>query len=177
MKKNNKKVSFLTLLSILGISLVAFPLSLSTYIKSPTSLEININIKNDNQNIVTIYFQDKAWWNVDVASTSIYYWGSIEEAPAWPGTRMQLVSYDEVSGCNTWKFDIDTSLVTGFIFVRTHSDYQLETMPEGVDPNWGAQTVDITYKEGVNLYTLENTEPSWGGGESACTVIEGVYNG
>ena len=127
--------------------------------------------------LVTIYFVDQSWWNADAASTSIYYWGSAEETPAWPGIRMQWVSYDEVSGCNTWKFDIDTSLVTGFIFVRTHSDYQLETMPEGVDPNWGAQTVDITYKEDVNLYTLENTEPSWGGGESACTVIEGVYNG
>ena len=175
MKKNNKKVSFLTLLSILGISFVAFPLSLSTYIKSPTSLEININIKNDNQNIVAIYFQDQAWWNADSASTSIHYWGDAG-ATTWPGMRMEWISYDAEAGTNLWKFDLDISKYTNFKFARTHRLYQLEDIPSGENADWGAQTVNIIYKEGINFYILENTSGTWVSDGKSCTVIEGVYN-
>lgn len=123
--------------------------------------------------IVTLYFQDKAWWATDDASSSIYYWGE-SGGNTWPGTRMELVSSE--NDVNTWKFDLDISLYTNFIFTRTHTNYGLEDLGEGVDPNWGAQTIDLTYEEGVNLYTLENETPSWGGGEGACTVIKGVYS-
>lgn len=125
------------------------------------------------ERIVTLYFQDKAWWAADTASSSIYYWGE-SGGNTWPGTRMELVSSE--SDVNTWKFDLDVSLYTNFIFTRTHTKYGLEDMPEGENVDWGAQTIDLAYEEGVNLYTLENETPSWGGGETACTVIKGVYS-
>lgn len=125
------------------------------------------------ERIVTLYFQDKAWWATDNASSSIYYWGE-SGGNTWPGTRMELVSSE--NDVNTWKFDLDVSLYTNFIFTRTHTKYGLEDMPEGENVDWGAQTIDLAYEEGVNLYTLENETPSWGGGETACTVIKGVYS-
>lgn len=125
------------------------------------------------ERIVTLYFQDKAWWATDKASSSIYYWGE-SGGNTWPGTRMELVSSE--NDVNTWKFDLDVSLYTNFIFTRTHTKYGLEDMPEGENVDWGAQTIDLAYEEGVNLYTLENETPSWGGGETACTVIKGVYS-
>lgn len=125
------------------------------------------------ESIVTLYFQDKAWWAADTASSSIYYWGE-SGGNTWPGTRMELVSSE--NDVNTWKFDLDVSLYTNFIFTRTHTKYGLEDMPEGENVDWGAQTIDLAYEEGVNLYTLENETPSWGGGETACTVIKGVYS-
>lgn len=123
--------------------------------------------------IVTLYFQDKAWWAADKASSSIYYWGE-SGGNTWPGTRMELVSSED--DVNTWKFDLDVSLYTNFIFTRTHTKYGLEDMPEDENVDWGAQTIDLAYEEGVNLYTLENETPSWGGGEGACTVVKGVYS-
>lgn len=125
------------------------------------------------ERIVTLYFQDKAWWAADTASSSIYYWGE-NGGNTWPGTRMELVSSE--NDVNTWKFDLDVSLYTNFIFTRTHTKYGLEDMPEGENVDWGAQTIDLAYEDGVNLYTLENETPSWGGGETACSVIKGVYS-
>lgn len=125
------------------------------------------------ERIVTLYFQDKAWWAADTASSSIYYWGE-SGGNSWPGTRMELVSSE--NDVNTWKFDLDVFLYTNFIFTRTHTKYGLEDMPEGENVDWGAQTIDLAYEEGVNLYTLENETPSWGGGETACSVIKGVYS-
>ena len=125
------------------------------------------------ERIVTLYFQDKAWWATDNASSSIYYWGE-SGGNTWPGTRMELVSSE--NDVNTWKFDLDVSLYTNFIFSRTHTKYGLEDMPENENADWGAQTINLAYEEGVNLYTLENETPSWGGGETACTVIKGVYS-
>lgn len=125
------------------------------------------------ERIVTLYFQDKAWWATDNASSSIYYWGE-SGGNTWPGTRMELVSSE--NDVNTWKFDLDVSLYTNFIFCRTHTKYGLEDMPENENADWGAQTINLAYEEGVNLYTLENETPSWGGGETACTVIKGVYS-
>ena len=125
------------------------------------------------EGIVTLYFQDKAWWAADKASSSIYYWGE-SGGNAWPGTRMELVSSE--NDVNTWKFDLDVSLYTNFIFSRTHTKYGLEDLPEGENADWGAQTINLAYEEGVNLYTLENETPSWGSGETACTVIKGVYS-
>ena len=125
------------------------------------------------ERIVTLYFQDKAWWAADTASSSIYYWGE-SGGNTWPGTRMELVSSE--NDVNTWKFDLDVSLYTNFIFTRTHTKYGLEDMPKGENVDWGAQTIDLAYEEGVNLYTLENETPSWGGGETACSVIKGVYS-
>ena len=87
-----------------------------------------------------------------------------------------LLALDEVAKTNLWKFDLDVSKYPNFMFVRTHSQYQLPDMPEGENVDWGAQTIDLAYEEGVNLYTLENETPSWGGGETACTVIKGVYS-
>lgn len=125
------------------------------------------------ERIVTLYFQDKAWWAADKASSSIYYWGE-SGGNTWPGTRMELVSSE--NDVNTWKFDLDVSLYTNFIFSRTHTKYGLEDLPEGENADWGAQTINLAYEEGVNLYTLENETPSWGSGETACTVIKGVYS-
>ena len=125
------------------------------------------------EGIVTLYFQDKAWWAADKASSSIYYWGE-NGGNTWPGTRMELVSSE--NDVNTWKFDLDVSLYTNFIFSRTHTKYGLEDLPESEKADWGAQTINLAYEEGVNLYTLENETPSWGGGETACTVIKGVYS-
>ena len=125
------------------------------------------------ERIVTLYFQDKAWWAADKASSSIYYWGE-SGGNTWPGTRMELVSSE--NDVNTWKFDLDVSLYTNFIFSRTHTKYGLEDMPENENADWGAQTINLAYEEGVNLYTLENETPSWGGGETACSVIKGVYS-
>lgn len=133
----------------------------------------SVDETTSEERIVTLYFQDKAWWAADTASSSIYYWGE-SGGNTWPGTRMELVSSE--NDVNTWKFDLDVSLYTNFIFTRTHTKYGLEDMPEGENVDWGAQTIDLAYEEGVNLYTLENETPSWGGGETACSVIKGVYS-
>ena len=138
-----------------------------------TSDETTSDETTSEERIVTLYFQDKAWWATDNASSSIYYWGE-SGGNTWPGTRMELVSSE--NDVNTWKFDLDVSLYTNFIFTRTHTKYGLEDMPEGENTDWGAQTIDLAYEEGVNLYTLENETPSWGSGETACTVIKGVYS-
>lgn len=49
MKKNNKRVSFLTLLSILGISMIVVPLSLSTYVISPSDAKINVYVSKSEE--------------------------------------------------------------------------------------------------------------------------------
>ena len=74
------------------------------------------------ESIVTLYFQDKAWWAADTASSSIYYWGE-NGGNTWPGTRMELVSSE--NDVNTWKFDLDVSLYTNFVKMLTGEHKQL----------------------------------------------------
>ena len=74
---------------------------------------------------------------------------------------MEWVEYDEVAKTNLWKFDLDVSKFPNFMFVRTHSQYQLPDMPEGENADWGAKTIDLTYEEGINCYTLSDNEV-WG---------------
>lgn len=131
----------------------------TSVISSSTTSEETTSVVEE-ENIVTLYFLDKSWWNADAASTSIHYWGDAG-ATTWPGMRMEWISYDAEEGTNLWKFDLDISKYTNFMFVRTHSQYQLEDMPAGENADWGAKTVDITYEEGINYYILSDTSV-WG---------------
>lgn len=126
---------------------------------SDTSLHSTTSIEDEN--IVTLYFIDKEWWQAGASpSSSIHYWGESGESE-WPGMRMEWVEYDEVAKTNLWKFDLDVSKYPNFMFVRTHSQYQLPDMPEGENADWGAKTIDLSYEEGINCYTLSDNEV-WG---------------
>lgn len=126
----------------------------------------------EDDNIVTLYFLDKSWWNADAASTSIHYWNG-SDGSTWPGMRMTWISYDEETGTNLWSFDLDVSKYPNFMFVRTHSEYQLDTMPEGEGVDWGAKTIDLSYEEGVNYYILSDTSV-WG--DPGAEVTTGHYS-
>lgn len=133
--------------------------SSDTTSNSDTSLDSTTSIEDEN--IVTLYFIDKEWWQQGAAaSSSIHYWGEAGESE-WPGMRMEWVEYDEVAKTNLWKFDLDVSKYRNFMFVRTHSQYQLPDMPEGENADWGAKTIDLSYEEGINCYTLSDNEV-WG---------------
>ena len=133
--------------------------SSDTTSNSDTSLDSTTSIEDEN--IVTLYFIDKEWWQAGASpSSSIHYWGKAGESE-WPGTRMEWVEYDEVAKTNLWKFDLDVSMYPNFMFVRTHSQYQLPGMPDGENADWGAKTVNLTYEEGTNCYTLSDSEV-WG---------------
>lgn len=133
--------------------------SSDTTSSSDTSLDSTTSIEDEN--IVTLYFIDKEWWQAGAApSSSIHYWGEAGESE-WPGMRMEWVEYDEVAKTNLWKFDLDVSKYPSFMFVRTHSQYQLPDMPEGENADWGAKTIDLSYEEGINCYTLSDNEV-WG---------------
>lgn len=133
--------------------------SSDTTSSSASSLDSSTTIEDEN--IVTLYFIDKEWWQAGAApSSSIHYWGE-SGATEWPGMRMDWVDYDEVAKTNLWKFDLDVSKYPNFMFVRTHSQYQLPDMPEGENADWGAKTINLTYEEGINCYTLSDNEV-WG---------------
>lgn len=132
--------------------------SSNTTSSSDSSLDSSITVE---ENIVTLYFIDKEWWQAGAApSSSIHYWGE-EGGSEWPGMRMEWVEYDKVAKTNLWKFDLDVSKYPNFMFVRTHSQYQLPDMPEGENADWGAKTINLTYEEGINCYTLSDNEV-WG---------------
>lgn len=133
--------------------------SSNTTSSSDSSLDSSTTIEDEN--IVTLYFIDKEWWQAGATpSSSIHYWGE-EGGSEWPGMRMEWVEYDEVAKTNLWKFDLDVSKYPNFMFVRTHSQYQLPDMPEGENADWGAKTIDLTYEEGINCYILSDNEV-WG---------------
>lgn len=133
--------------------------SSDTTSSSDSSLDSSTTIEDEN--IVTLYFIDKEWWQAGAApSSSIHYWGEEGESE-WPGMRMDWVEYDEVAKTNLWKFDLDVSKYPNFMFVRTHSQYQLPDMPEDENADWGAKTINLTYEEGINCYTLSDNEV-WG---------------
>ncbi len=133
--------------------------SSDTTSSSDSSLDSSTTI--EDVNIVTLYFIDKEWWQAGATpSSSIHYWGE-EGGSEWPGMRMEWVEYDEVAKTNLWKFDLDVSKYPNFLFVRTHSQYQLPDMPEGENADWGAKTIDLTYEEGINCYILSDNEV-WG---------------
>ena len=133
--------------------------SSDTTSSSDSSLDSSTTIEDEN--IVTLYFIDKEWWQAGATpSSSIHYWGE-EGASEWPGMRMDWVDYDEVAKTNLWKFDLDVSKYPNFMFVRTHSQYQLPDMPEGENADWGAKTINLTYEEGINCYTLSDNQV-WG---------------
>ena len=132
--------------------------SSDTTSSSDSSLDSSITVE---ENIVTLYFIDKEWWQAGATpSSSIHYWGE-EGGSEWPGMRMEWVEYDEVAKTNLWKFDLDVSKYPNFMFVRTHSQYQLPDMPEGENADWGAKTINLAYEEGINCYTLSDNEV-WG---------------
>ncbi|MBO8461433.1 MAG: hypothetical protein IAA85_01735 [Firmicutes bacterium] len=133
--------------------------SSDTTSSSDSSLDSSTTIEDEN--IVTLYFIDKEWWQAGAApSSSIHYWGE-EGGSEWPGMRMEWVDYDEIAKTNLWKFDLDVSKYPNFMFVRTHSQYQLPDMPEGENADWGAKTINLTYEEGINCYTLSDNQV-WG---------------
>lgn len=133
--------------------------SSDTTSSSDSSLDSSTTIEDEN--IVTLYFIDKEWWQAGATpSSSIHYWGE-EGGSEWPGMRMEWVEYDKVAKTNLWKFDLDVSKYPNFMFVRTHSQYQLPDMPEGENADWGAKTINLTYEEGINCYTLSDNEV-WG---------------
>ena len=133
--------------------------SSDTTSSSDSSLDSSTTIEDEN--IVTLYFIDKEWWQAGATpSSSIHYWGE-EGGSEWPGMRMEWVEYDKVAKTNLWKFDLDVSKYPNFMFVRTHSQYQLPDMPEGENADWGAKTIDLSYEEGINCYTLSDNQV-WG---------------
>lgn len=118
---------------------------------------------SETSGIVTIYFQDEAWWNKDAAGVGIYLWNSTimdsSNAP-WPGERATHISFNQTGeegvGFNYWSFEVDLTLYDMLIFTRINS--------EGDIQDWGAKTVDISLNERGenNMYSILGSTPIWG---------------
>lgn len=119
----------------------------------------DISSKTEPSTMVTIHFQDEAWWNKDAASTSILINGEEELTPMTYDTAIGYVQVTATTGWNAWSIEVDTSVVTTLTFVRTG------TGSDGVLTDWGARTAAITLADrGDNdTYTIQGTTAAWYG--------------
>lgn len=115
--------------------------------------------KTEPSTMVTIHFQDEAWWNKDAASTSILINGEEELTPMTHDTAIGYVQVTATTGWNAWSIEVDTSVVTTLTFVRTG------TGADGVLADWGARTAAINLADrGDNdTYTIQGTTAAWYG--------------
>lgn len=132
-----------------------------------TESESDTSSKTEPSTMVTIHFQDEAWWNKDAASTHVLINGEEELTAMTYDTAIGYVKVTAETRWNAWSIEIDTSVVTTITFVRTGTE-------EGVLKDWGARTAAINLADrGDNdTYTIQGTEPTWyGSGET----VEGKW--
>lgn len=124
--------------------------------------------KTEPSTMVTIHFQDEAWWNNSAASTSVLINGEEELTPMTYDNAIGYVKVTAETGWNAWSIEVDTSVVTTLTFVRTG------TGADGVLADWGARTAPINLADrGDNdTYTIQGTTAAWvSGGET----VEGKW--
>ncbi len=126
---------------------------------STSESESDTSSKTEPSTMVTIHFQDEAWWNKDAASTSILINGEEELTPMTYDTAIGYVQVTATTGWNAWSIEVDTSVVTTITFVRTG------TGSDGALADWGARTAAITLADrGDNdTYTIQGTTEAWYG--------------
>lgn len=134
---------------------------------STSESESDTSSKTEPSTMVTIHFQDEAWWNKDAASTHVLINGEEELTPMIYDDAIGYVKVTAETGWNAWSIEVDTSVVTTITFVRTGTE-------EGVLKDWGARTAPINLADrGDNdTYTIQGTTPTWySGGET----VEGKW--
>ena len=90
-----------------------------------------------------------SWWYADGAAVAVHYWGSLDNATAWPGVRMTPVSGEE----GTWSCDVPAD-AAGLIFVRVNGT--------GAIDYWNAQTADLSLPtDDKDLYTITSASAVW----------------
>lgn len=125
---------------------------------STSESESDTSSKTEPSTMVTIHFQDEAWWNKDAASTHILINGEDELTQMTYDDAIGYVQVTAETGWNAWSIEIDTSVVTTITFVRTGTE-------EGVLKDWGARTAPINLADrGDNdTYTIRGTTAAWYG--------------
>lgn len=123
---------------------------------STSESESDTSSKTEPSTMVTIHFQDEAWWNNSAASTHILINGEEELTQMTYDDAIGYVQYTATEGWNAWSIEIDTSVVTTITFVRTGTE-------EGVLKDWGARTAAINLADrGDNdTYTIRGTTAAW----------------
>lgn len=126
---------------------------------STSESESDTSSKTEPSTMVTIHFQDEAWWNNSAASTHILINGEEELTPMTYDDAIGYVQYTATEGWNAWSIEIDTSVVTTITFVRTGKG------SDGVLSDWGARTAAINLADrGDNdTYTIRGTTAAWYG--------------
>ncbi len=126
---------------------------------STSESESDTSSKTEPSTMVTIHFQDEAWWNKDAASTSILINGEEELTAMTYDNTIGYVQVTATTGWNAWSIEVDTSVVTTITFVRTG------TGSDGVLTDWGARTAPINLADrGDNdTYTIQGTTEAWYG--------------
>lgn len=142
--------------------------SSSTSDKTESESDSDTSSKTEPSTMVTIHFQDEAWWNKDAASTSILINGEEELTAMTYDTAIGYVQVTATTGWNAWSIEIDTSVVTTITFVRTG------TGEDGVLADWGARTAAINLADrGDNdTYTIRGTTAAW---QSEGKTVEGKW--
>lgn len=112
--------------------------------------------KTEPSTMVTIHFQDEAWWNTAAASTHVLINGEEELTQMTYDNAIGYVKVTAETGWNAWSIEVDTSVVTTLTFVRTGTE-------EGVLKDWGARTAPINLADrGDNdTYTIQGTTEAW----------------
>lgn len=125
---------------------------------STSESDSDTSSKTEPSTMVTIHFQDEAWWNKDAASTSILINGEEELTPMTYDNAIGYVQVTATTGWNAWSIEVDTSVVTTITFVRTGTE-------EEVLKDWGARTAPINLADrGDNdTYTIQGTTEAWYG--------------
>lgn len=147
--------------------------SSSTSDKTESESDSDTSSKTEPSTMVTIHFQDDAWWNKDAASTSILINGEEELTQMTYDNAIGYVQVTATTGWNAWSIEVDTSVVTTITFVRTGTE-------EEVLKDWGARTAPINLADrGDNdTYTIQGTTEAWYGNgktvEGKWTTYEAV---
>lgn len=125
---------------------------------STSESDSDTSSKTEPSTMVTIHFQDEAWWNKDAASTSVLINGEEELTPMTYDNAIGYVQVTATTGWNAWSIEVDTSVVTTITFVRTGTE-------EEVLKDWGARTAPINLADrGDNdTYTIQGTTKAWYG--------------
>lgn len=142
--------------------------SSSTSDKTESESDSDTSSKTEPSTMVTIHFQDEAWWNKDAASTSVLINGEEELTAMTYDNAIGYVQVTATEGWNAWSIEIDTSVVTTITFVRTG------TGEDGVLADWGARTAAINLADrGDNdTYTIRGTTAAW---QSEGKTVEGKW--
>lgn len=141
--------------------------SSSTSDKTESESDSDTSSKTEPSTMVTIHFQDEAWWNKDAASTSVLINGEEELTAMTYDNAIGYVQVTATTGWNAWSIEVDTSIVTTLTFVRTGTE-------EEVLKDWGARTAAINLADrGDNdTYTIRGTTAAW---QSEGKTVEGKW--